>query len=161
MFDQFGNMATAEDINQLAVNLRKEGDEESIRALAAENGLDAYMAEMFVSGGMLYLCDVMSAALGKLNVEEQELQVTEILADWVQYIKARCFESPEMARAVRSDKKSLRECMAKLLAWSFQNQIPVPQDVLKAAGVTAGKCTLGIPGAGTAKKIITKYYLEG
>ena len=29
---------------------------------------------------------------------------------------------------------------------------------MKAAGVTAGRCTIGIPGMATAKKIITNYY---
>ena len=33
------------------------------------------------------------------------------------------------------------------------------KEIVKAAGVTAGKVTLGIPGMGRAKKIIMDYYM--
>lgn len=45
------------------------------------------------------------------------------------------------------------------IKWSFANQIPVGQDILKEAGVKAGRVTLGIPGMARAKKIITEYYM--
>lgn len=83
------------------------------------------------------------------------------MEDWANYLKARCFEDAEMAMAVRKTGKSLKGCIGKLLAWSFQNQNPVDKDILKAAGVTAGRVTLGIPGMGRAKKIMTEYYTEG
>ena len=41
----------------------------------------------------------------------------------------------------------------------LRHQIPVDGDIQTAAKVNAGKVTLGIPGIGTAKKIITDYYL--
>ena len=65
-----------------------------------------------------------------------------------------------MAKAVRRKGKSLKGCIAALLKWSFKNQNDVDEEVLKAAGVKAGKCTLGIPGMGTARKIITEYYIK-
>ena len=46
------------------------------------------------------------------------------------------------------------------MEWSINNQIPVDKDILKAAKVSAGRVTLGIPGMGEAKKIIKKYYTE-
>ena len=51
----------------------------------------------------------------------------------------------DMAAAVRKKGKSLDGCIAALLKWSFGNQHPVDKEILKAAGVTAGRCTLGIP----------------
>ena len=38
--------------------------------------------------------------------------------------------------------------------------IPIEKDILKAAGVSAGRVTLGIPGMARAKKIITDYYMD-
>ncbi|MFR7522954.1 MAG: hypothetical protein ACLUU1_11255 [Ruminococcus sp.] len=55
----------------------------------------------------------------------------------------------------------MKGCVAELLKWSFANQIPVDKEILKAAGVSAGRVTLGIPGMGRAKKIIKEYYLGG
>ena len=81
------------------------------------------------------------------------------MADWVEYIKEQCFDKPQMAQAVRRKGKSLAGCVAELLKWSFKHQNPVDKNIMKAAGVTAGRCTLGIPGVGTAKKIITDYYM--
>ena len=37
----------------------------------------------------------------------------------------------------------------------------IDKDIIKAAGVSAGRVTLGIPGMGRSKKIIRDYYLGG
>ena len=158
MYERFGEFDSAAEINETAVNLRKEGDKESLYILAKENGIDEDMAELFLQGDILYLCTDMTAALGKLEVEAASMDAKEIMQDWVEYIKARCFEDEVMARKVRSKGKSLKGCIGELLKWSFHHQISVDKEILKAAGVTAGRCTLGIPGMATAKKIITNYY---
>lgn len=159
MYSRFGEFDSAEEINEVAVNLRKEGDVESLKELAKENGIDVDIVEVFLEGDLLYLCDTMSAAIGKIEIEAADMKAKEIMMDWADYIKARCFEDENMARAVRKKGKSLKGCIGELLKWSFKNQIPIDSGILKAAGVTAGRCTLGIPGIGTAKKIITSYYL--
>lgn len=161
MFERFGEFDSAAEINEAAVNLRKEGDLESVRILAAENGMDEDVAEAFLEGELIYLCDAMSAAIGKIDVEAEDMKAKEIMADWADYIKVSCFENESMAIAVRRKDKSLKGCIGELLKWSFQNQIPIDKEIMEAAGIKAGRCTLGIPGMGTAKQIITKYYLEG
>lgn len=159
MFDRFGEFDSAEEINETAVNLRKEGDVEGLRVLAEENGIDKDILEVFLEGDMLYLCDEMSAAIGKIDVEAGAAKCAEIMGDWVEYIKNQCFESTEVARAVRRKGKNLSGCIAEILAWSFKHQTEVDKKIMKAAGVTAGRCTLGIPGMARAKQIITEYYL--
>lgn len=161
MFERFGEFDSAAEINETAVNLRKEGDLDSLKVLAKENGIDPDILEVFIDGDLLYICDDMSAAIGKIEVEAKEVKCAEILEDWVEYIKAQCLERPEMARRVRKKGKSLTGCVAEILKWSFDHQIPVDKKIMKAAGVTAGRCTLGIPGMATAKWIITTYYMEG
>lgn len=159
MYDRFGEFDSAAEINETAVNLRKEGDTESIKVLAEENGIDLDIAEAFIDGDLFYLCDDMAAAIGKIEVESKELKPVEIMADWVEYLKARCFEDVEMAKAIRRKEKSLKGAIGALLTWSFKHQIPIDKDIMKAAGVTAGRCTLGIPGMAKAKQIMTEYYL--
>ena len=69
MFERFGEFNSAAEINETAVNLRKEGDRESLEVLAKENGIDPDVLEVFLDGDLLYLCDEMTAAIGKLDVE--------------------------------------------------------------------------------------------
>ena len=161
MWDRFGEFNSAAEINELAVNLRKEGDADSLKELARENGIDPDLAEAFLDGELLYLCDDMAAAIGKIEIEAAELKPVEIMADWVEYLKSRCFEDVETARAVRRKGKSLKSAIAALLTWSFKNQQTVDKDIIKAAGVSAGKVTLGIPGMARAKQLMAEYYLGG
>lgn len=159
MFERFGEMNSYQEINELAENLFNEGDMESLKAMAEENGITADFVEMFCAGDLPALCDPMTAALGKIEVESAELQPKEIMEDWVEYLKSQCMENELMAYSVRKTGKSLKGCIAALLKWSFENQIPIEKEILKAAGVTAGRVTMGIPGMGTAKRIIREYYL--
>lgn len=159
MWDRFGEFDSADEINHLAVNLRKEGDGESLKVLALENGLDVDIVEAFMDGDILYVCDTMSAAIGKVEIEAAELKPIEIMSDWVEYLKVRCFEDEVMAKAVRKKEKSLKGAIAALLTWSFKNQNAVDKDILKAAGVTAGRCTLGIPGMARTKQLMSNYYM--
>lgn len=159
MFDKFGEFDSADEINRAAVAQLAEGDTDAIYAMAKENGIDVEEADDFIDGLTKELCGPLMAANGKLDVEEAELQPYEIMKDWVQYIRMRCLEAPEMALAVRRKGKSLRECIAALLKWSFANAKDVDKDIIKAAGISAPRVTLGIPGMGQAKKIITEYYM--
>ena len=159
MFDRFGEMGSAAEINELAQNLKTEGDISSVKLLASENGIDEEVANAYIDGIIPVLCDDMSAALGKLSIEAKEVKAEELISDWCEYIKQKCFEEPAMAAAVRSREKSFNGCIASLLKWSFGHQRPIDNAITKAAGVNAGKVTFGIPGMGTAKKLITEYYL--
>ncbi len=160
MFEKFGEMDSYKEINELADNLFNEQDIDSFKEMAAENGIEECVVALYLSGDLPELCDAESAALGKIEVECKELKPKEIMQDWVEYIKAQCMAQPKIALAVRKKGKSLKGCIAALLDWSFKNQIQIDKDILKAAGVKAGRVTLGIPGMGQAKKIIKEYYLK-
>ena len=127
--------------------------------LAKENGIDKEDAQDYIDGIVPELANALIAAYGKLDVEAAELKPYEIMEDWLTYIKVKCQEEEKMAVAVRRKGKSLKGCIAALLTWSFKNQYAIDRDILKAAGVNASRCTLGIPGMGRAKQIITQYYL--
>lgn len=159
MFDKFGEFDSAEEMNTAAAAQLEEGDLEAVYAIAEENGIDREDAQDFIDGAVHELANPLMAAYGKLDVEEVELEPYEIMADWLSYIRVRCQEDAAMAAAVRKKGKSLKGCIGALLKWSFKHQHSIDKDILKAAGVNAQRCTLGIPGMGTAKKIITEYYL--
>lgn len=160
MFEKFGEFDSAEELNKAAAAQWEQGDTEAVIAIATENGLDREDAEDYIDGLVPELTTPLMAALGKIKVECDELKPQQIMTDWVEYIKVQCAESDEMAAAVRRKGKSIKGCIAALLKWSFTHQMPIEEEILKAAGVTVERVTLGIPGMGQAKKIIREYYLQ-
>ncbi len=159
MWERFGEMGNYKDINELAENLFNEGDIDSLKAMAAENGIPKEFVEMYLDGQTPELCDAETAALGKIDVECRDLKPKEIMEDWVEYLRGQVMENELLARSVRKEGKSLKGCIAALLSWSFKNQQTVDKDIIKAAGVNAGRVTLGIPGMARAKQIIREYYM--
>ena len=158
MFEKFGEFNSADEINELAQNLLKEGDKESIYALAKENGILKDYADMMVDGTFPMLCDATMAANGKIDVEAEDLKPKGIMVDWCDYIRAVCMEDGEMAENVRKKGKSLKGCFGKLLKYAFEHQEEVDKDIIKAAGVKASRVTFGMPGQKEARKLIREYY---
>lgn len=74
MWDKFGEMDSAEEINVLAGKLLGEGKTEDIYALAEENGIDRGMAELFTAEDIDFICDGQTAACGKLDMELKAYQ---------------------------------------------------------------------------------------
>ena len=54
MFEKFGEMDSYKEINDLAEAMFNEGDLESIKILAEENGISEY-ADLYISGDIPYL----------------------------------------------------------------------------------------------------------
>ena len=161
MFDKFGEMDSYKEINELAENLFNEEDMDSIRELAKENGIPEDFADLYLEGDIPNLCDALTAAVGKLEVEAADLKLTGLMQDWVEYIKGLCMEEPMMAHQVRKKGKSLTGCMAVLLKYSFANRITIDKKIVKEAGINASRVDFGIPGTAEAKKMIREYYLGG
>ncbi|MDO5575200.1 MAG: hypothetical protein Q4G60_14620 [bacterium] len=159
MFEKYGEMGSAAEINELAKNMLNEGDIDGIKVLAQENGIDQYDCEDFLTESADHLCSPLMAAIGKLDVESLDLKPTEIIKDWEDYIRFQCQDNPEMAAAVRKWGKSLRGCITELLKWSFKNCYEVDKDIVKAAGAPSGT-KMGIPGMKRAKQIIMDYYMS-
>lgn len=57
MFDKFGEMDSYKEINELAENLFNEGDIDSLRVMAKENGIPDDFVEMYLEGAIPELCD--------------------------------------------------------------------------------------------------------
>ena len=160
---KFGEFNSAEEINKTAEGLKAEGDKESLKALADENGLamEAEDIEDYMAGAFESFATVTSAALGKIAIEKADLKPKGIMEDWIGYVELLIGDNEEVAKAVRKKSKSLNGCIAALLKYSFGHQWTVPKEITKAAGVNASKITLGEPNMFTAKQLIQDYYTGG
>ena len=158
MYEKFGEFDSWEEINKAAEGQKEEGDAEALKELAKENGIDIEDAEDYFDGSIPELCIPLIAALGKLKVEEENLKPKDIMIDWINYIRTLCSNDENICLAVRKKGKSLKGCIGALLKWSFDHQQQIDKDIIKAAGISASKITLGIPGMREAHKLIKEYY---
>lgn len=161
MFDKFGEMDSFEEINELAENLFNEGDMDSIRVMAKENGIPEEYAQMYIEGAIPYITDAFTAANGKLDIECEDLKPNGLMEDWTEYIRGLCMEEPAVVEAVRKKGKSLKKCMAALLKYSFTNRQKVDAEIVKEAKINASRVDFGVPGMADAKRMIREYYLKG
>lgn len=102
MFDKFGEFDSFSEINELAENLLNEGDIESLKVVAKENGIQADFVDLYANGEIPELCDKLTAALGKIDVEAAEFKPKEIMEDWVEYLRGQCMENELLAHNVRN-----------------------------------------------------------
>jgi hypothetical protein len=177
MFEKHGEFDSASEINRMAEDLFNAGDFEGIRSIAAENGIPSEYADAYCEGELPELCDRLTAAIGKLEMEEQEIVMVGVMEDWLHYIEAQCGESDQMAIAVRRKGKNLQDCLGAILLWSLMNQKKVDKGVLASAekqikdqGISLQKygieprylqyTRIGIPDMSTARQLIREYYLQ-
>lgn len=163
MFDKFGEFDSAAELNAAAEGLRTEGDEESLKALALENGLDEQDAEDYMDGYEETLATELTAAAGKLRIEAEDLKLKSILRDWVDELSVLCVDDPELAKAVRRKGKSLTGYMAALVDAGWRDRVEVDsritdqaKDVKKMLG--SHKLSIGMPDKRTRKQIAHEYY---
>ena len=160
MFDKFGEFDSYEEINKAAAGQKKEGDFAALKELAVENGIDEEDAQDYIDGVVDELCNTSMAAIGKINIEKKALGLTEIMADWADYIIKESIEDEKMALAVRKKGKSLAGAIGEILKQSWKIKAAVPSEIMKAAGVS-GRVEMGIPGYATVTKILRDYYIGG
>lgn len=173
MFDEFGRM-DLDGINARAEELANAGNGDGVRQLAGENGLPDDLVTAYLEGDTDYLCeDVTDAALGRIDIEADDLGAEEIMGDWADYVRALVMDSEKMAAAVMDPGKSFAGCVGTLAAWSIMHAEPAPSEVIKAIDKAVTDAQLkklhmerrhvqwtkiGMPGIGTAKKLIREYY---
>lgn len=107
MFDIYGEMETAEEINDVARSLKEEGERENLDKLCAENGIDAELAQMFWDGEIDFVTDQLMAAVGKLDMEvRKEKGQNGYLESIANFLKV------EAENEARKMKKSGSNCVA-------------------------------------------------
>ena len=111
----FGEFKSAEELNQCAAGLKAEGDTESLKALAEENGIDPDMVVMYLEGELPELCDDMTAAIGRLNIELAEISGREkqLAETVVKPFLDSLVTDPEICRAIM-DGHTIKEISEKI-----------------------------------------------
>lgn len=168
MFDKFGEFDSVAEINDTAKRLLEEGTTEEVKELAAENGISKEDAEDYIDGITDTLATSLMAAIGKLDLEHKEYEIDGILQDWEMQVREMCMQEDVMRDAVRRKGKSLRDCMAELIAFSFKNKKQVSNKIASVTKVENNGKTepirtpiyLGVPTRKDAKIIIKDYYLR-
>lgn len=168
MFDKFGEFDSVAEINDAAKRLLEEGNTEEVKELAAENGISKEDAEDYIDGITDTLATSLMAAIGKLDLEHKEYEIDGILQDWEMQVREMCMQEDVMRDAVRRKGKSLRDCMAELIAFSFKNKKQVSNKIASVTKVEHNGKTepirtplyLGVPTRKDAKIIIKDYYLR-
>lgn len=172
---EFGSVR---EINQRAEDLLNAGDFDGIRTLAANNGIPDMYVDAFFNGESMEFVDPMGAALGKLEMEEEDLNPEGVERDWIEYVKAQCMDNDVFAHQVMKKDKSLVGCMGRIAVWALINAKPLHPDIikemekagkenpeaLKKSGIQMNwiKYTKsGAPSSGQTKKLIREYYIGG
>lgn len=161
MFEKFGEFDSAEELNRAANAQFLEGDEEAIRELAKENGIDEDDAQDYIDGVVLHLATTMSAALGKLSIEKgKPFAQTNTMEDWTMQLTSLITKDEAVAKGVRRKGKSLKGMYTHILKWSFAHQKEIDTDILKDCGINF-KVTDGNPTMAQARQLIIAYYTGG
>ena len=167
MFKKYGEFDSAEEMNSMVAERLKEHDTKAILGIAEENGIDKEDAEDYIKGFLSEFVTPLMAARGKLEVESKDLEIKGILTDWRDMILKMCMDDQKMCAAVRRKGKSLKECMAALLAFSFDNKTQISDKIVNVTTIThngkkvplKGPVYMGIPNRMETREMIKKYYL--
>lgn len=164
MFDKFGEFDSAEELNRAAAARKEQGDEEALRLMAEENGIDKEDAEDYYDGGLDVLATSAMAAIGKLQVESADLRLGGVLLDWAGELRAMCLESEEFARAVRRRGKDLAGYIALTAETGYKNRTVVDRRIVDRTKrikqiVGAHEFAIGIPDKRTRRRLAEQYYM--
>ena len=166
MWDKFGELDSAEEINRLAAAELQEGDIDALKVLAEENGLDKDDVEDYIDGLIDTLTTPELAAVGKLDVEMEHLDIKGILRDWVDELKAEIMRDREFAIAVRRKGKSLAGYIALTAETGYTNRAVVHKEIVAKTTtiknmIGSHEFSIGIPTRTERKQLMHTYYEGG
>lgn len=111
MFEIYGEMETAEEINAVARSLKEDGEKENLDKLCKENGIDADLAELFWAGEIDFITDPSMAAIGKLELEIEAAKEKDLAAGIADYLKVQAEEKEDFAVCIRKKGKRLQKVL--------------------------------------------------
>ena len=114
MFEVYGEMSSADEINALAESLKAEQELDNLKTLAKENGIEEELAELFFSGELPFLTDDCMAAVAKLTMEAEGKGEDSLEAEIVEGLKDKADTNEDFAKKVRKKGKSLDKCIKHL-----------------------------------------------
>lgn len=168
--DQMEKFKTVKELNDKAAELKNVGDLSELVKLAEESGLEKEDAEEYMESDDQEdcLCNATMAAIGKLNMEEQDLHLESQMKDWKDFIVQMLTDyqvdhdgedRDTLANAVFNPDKKLLDVLAAGLKLSSENRIEVDKRIIQAARLPESAAFIGMCGRDDLKKIILDYYL--
>ena len=91
MSEKFGEFNSAEELNRKAEELK--GDIYKLKQFAAENGLEEDDVNDYVDGVITELATPLTAAMGKIKAEKEELELHGVLEDWYEAVADECMSN--------------------------------------------------------------------
>ena len=164
LYEKFGEFDSAEEINEAAKGQLEEGTEESkenIMKIAEENGISKEDAADFIDGYIPELCTDYSAALGKLEVEKEYLELHGAELDYAIWLMKECAEDAKLRAAVRRKTKSLAGAIGVALKAAWESKKRVHPEIIEAAGLGSARVESGTVGTAEAVRLMREYYLGG
>lgn len=146
LFPVFGEFDSWQEINEAAEGLLQEGDQDGLRTLAEENGLEEEI-ESYLAGETPELCDPISAALGKIE-KEKEHEDNYLADDVAEYLAANC-DDINFALSVRKKGKRLTEAAKRVLEEARKHRTRIDGEPCRYCGPMKGY------------QLIREYYREG
>lgn len=89
LYEKFGEFDSSAEINRKAEELFNSGDLDGLRNLACENGIPDDFTEMYIEGEIEQLCDDQVAAVGKIDMEIDEILPAPVEPDPMRDLKDR------------------------------------------------------------------------
>lgn len=135
LFPVFGEFDSWQEINEAAKGLLQEGDQDGLRTLAEENGLEEEI-ESYLAGETPELCDPISAALGKIE-KEKEHEDNYLADDVAEYLAANC-DDINFALSVRKKGKRLTEAAKRVLEEARKHRTRIDGEPCRYCGPMKG-----------------------
>lgn len=100
LFEKFGEFGSSEELNKTAEGLREEGDTDSLKILAEENGIDLEDAADYMAGDLTQLTTEYTAAVGRIRVQEENTKIPKTAAAIIYQMARSMTDDPEFCRVV-------------------------------------------------------------
>lgn len=147
MYEKFGEFDSAEELNEAAAGLKAEGDMESLKELAKENGIDEYDTEDYINGDTDALATVITAAVGKLEKELESMkedQEKAMCAFYANFVRTIIAENEEVARGIMKKGVRLKGIYDAIYEYAKKHK--------------SGGCFSGATTDKQDKELVTAYY---
>lgn len=153
LFPKFGEMGTAKELNLCADGFREEGDIESLKAFAEENGFDEQYVNFWLEDREKRIdaefCDPITAAIGKLEVEKKANKELGVFADDIIDYLTSGLNDMNLAKGIRANGKRLAEAADLIYKEAVKNTV-------KIGGRSGNYC-----GPMKGFRLIKEYYTGG
>ena len=165
IFTKFGEFDSAEEINRAAEAQKAEGDLEALKALADENGIDLMDAEDFFNGDIPELCTVLSAALGKLEIEKADIGINDMTyGAWTAAIQVMLSDDSQLCIGYRKKGKRLAVILGRATAQCSKSRTNAPKKIVDEARKIDSSIPSPLPMGAISiaefKEMVKEYYLK-